>query len=250
MFKRALRVGVVAAACLGTTVVAAAPSAPLKPTKPMKQVVTVTPKDINQALVPNELVGGDREFGGNGPRIESKVILNVSPDKRSIVAKIYFNAKETKHDWSETRGSWERVVYRAPAGKKIHSIESPTTSVVSFTSKPAGFQLLGPTADYLQFFSQFQKVAHAVLLFGSPSAIASTPEQKAQKQLAEKVRQGIAYLKSRGNHVHVMAPSSGPVATFAIVGDTGGPDISTDLDPNDDTRIEAIKLKPVKITFE
>ncbi len=168
------------------------------------------------------------------------------------MAHITFHAKETKSDWSETRGSWNQVVYRAPAGKTIDKILDATSSSVAFTSKPAGFQILGPTQDYLKFFQTFQKVSEAVLMFGNPMAAAqaNTPEKRKMRDMANRVIQGTAYLISQGNHVHVVAPKSGPVATFAIVGDTGGPDISDDLNPKDDTRIEAIKFKPLKITLK
>lgn len=123
---------------------------------------------------------------------------------------------------------------------------------MNFLSKPAGFQLLAPSEDYLKFLQTFQKVTEAVLMFGSPTAAmeANTPEKRAMRDMANRVIQGTAYLISQGNHVHVVAPKSGPVATFAIVGDTGGPDISDDLNPKDDTRIEGIRFKPLRITFK
>jgi hypothetical protein len=46
------------------------------------------------------------------------------------------------------------------------------------------------------------------------------------------------------------SPSTpGPVAVFAIVGDTGGPDISTDDNPKDDTRIERIEFARVRLNM-
>lgn len=230
----------------------AAPTVKMPKPKVFTMAHTVKLSDIQKPLVPNELLGGDREFGGNGPRVDSSVTLAISGDQRSIVAKIRFHAKETKSDWSETRGSWDRVVYTAPGGKKIAKILDSTYSSVNFLSKPAGFQLLAPSEDYLKFLQTFQKVTEAVLMFGSPTAAmeANTPEKRAMRDMANRVIQGTAYLISQGNHVHVVAPKSGPVATFAIVGDTGGPDISDDLNPKDDTRIEGIRFKPLRITFK
>ena len=100
----------------------AAPTVKMPKPKVFTMAHTVKLSDIQKPLVPNELLGGDREFGGNGPRVDSSVTLAISGDQRSIVAKIRFHAKETKSDWSETRGSWDRVVYTAPGGKKIAKI--------------------------------------------------------------------------------------------------------------------------------
>ena len=104
---------------------------------------SVTLRNIDEQLVPTELVRGDREFGGNGPRIKSNVTLSVTGDKRRILATVYFNARETKSDWSETRGTWTRTVYTAPSTRRIESILGGSYSSVDFVSKPAGFQLFG-----------------------------------------------------------------------------------------------------------
>ena len=40
------------------------------------------------------------------------------------------------------------------------------------------------------------------------------------------------------------------IKRMAIVGDTGGDDISTDNDCNDDTRIESVHFFPIKVRFE
>ena len=40
------------------------------------------------------------------------------------------------------------------------------------------------------------------------------------------------------------------MAVFAIVGDTGGDDISDDDNPKDDTRIERIKFAPAQIALK
>ncbi len=89
--------------------------------------VTVTPK-ILTGLCPHAQVGGDFDFGGNGPRITGKVELLISNDRRKIQAAIKFNAKETKSDWSEVKGTWIKSIYVAPFGKKIKTIKSATSS--------------------------------------------------------------------------------------------------------------------------
>ena len=92
-----------------------------------------------------------------------------------------------------------------------------------------------------------RQVSEALFYFATPGALANTPARLEMKQIHEWVMTGAAYLPSQGNHVHVRAPSSGPVQLFAIVGDTGGPDISTDENPKDDTRIDGIRFRPIQI---
>jgi len=215
------------------------------------QTASVRLRDINEQLVPSKLVRGDREFGGNGPSVRCEVTLSVTADQRAILAAVNFRAKETKADWSETEGSWSREVYRAPAGRKIDGIVDGSSSVVQFVSKPAGFQLLAPSEDWVKVLQGLQKVHEALLMFAAPGAPpAHTAAQRQMKQLSDKVIQGAAYLTGQGNHVHLRAPTSGPVQLIGIVGDTGGPDISTDDNPKDDTRVVGIKFKPIKIRLK
>ena len=44
--------------------------------------------------------------------------------------------------------------------------------------------------------------------------------------------------------------NGGPVRIFAIVGDTGGPDISNDENGKDDTRINSIMFKKLRISLD
>jgi hypothetical protein len=215
------------------------------------QIASVRLRDINEQLVPSKLVRGDREFGGNGPHVRCEVTLSVTADQRAILAAVSFRAMETKADWSETAGSWSREVYRAPAGRRIEGIADGSSSVVQFVSKPGGFQLLGRAEDFSQVLQGLQKVHEALLVFAGPGAPpAHTTAQRAMKQLSDKVILGTAYLAGQGNHVHLRAPSSGPVQLVGIVGDTAGPDISADDDPKDDTRVVGVKFKPIKIRLK
>jgi hypothetical protein len=43
---------------------------------------------------------------------------------------IRFSAKETQDNWSETKGNWQTVIYRAPAGKVIAGIVSGSSSYI------------------------------------------------------------------------------------------------------------------------
>ncbi len=206
--------------------------------------------DITKPIVPYKLYGGDREFDGNGPIIDCKVSLRVSKNKRAIIATITFKAKETKSDWSETRGSWTRTVYKKPKGRKIDKIFGPKVSKVHFKSKPGGFQVFGPTPRPLVFFlNKLNEIADAVDAVAQVGAVLSGPAGIAKKKLFDEVRKGVSALV-QGNYVDVRAPKKGPVAVFAIVGDTGGDDISKDSNPHDDTRIQAIKFKRLKIRLK
>ncbi|MEX1366049.1 MAG: hypothetical protein AB1Z98_23175 [Nannocystaceae bacterium] len=208
--------------------------------------------DIETALVPTRLVRGDREFGGNGPNIISRVRLEVSRDRRSILAKIYFKATETKSDWSTTEANWTRTVFRAPSGKTIDRILSPTSSEVRFTSRKAGFQILGPGDDFKRFVTELEKIVNAVLDAERTLSNRSsdTREVRDARRFLGQVESATAGLNFQGNHVHTVHPTTdGPVNVFAIVGDTGGDDISKDDNPKDDTRIQAIKFNKVRVRY-
>lgn len=74
-------------------------------------------------LCPYKLVAGDREFGGNGPRIQGNVTVKISPDGTSLQAVVNFVAKETGGDGSEVHGSWTvNIGEPAPAGMKYTRI--------------------------------------------------------------------------------------------------------------------------------
>ncbi|PRQ09871.1 hypothetical protein [Enhygromyxa salina] len=208
--------------------------------------------DIETPLVPTAVLRGDREFGGNGPDIISSVKLELSGDRRSIIAKVYFKATETKGDRSTTEARWDRTVFTAPSGKRIERIESPTYSQVVFTSRSAGFQILGPGEDFKKFITELEKLVNMVfdaerMLAGRP---ADTSEVRRARDLLNTLESAAGAINFEGNHVHIVHPEAdGPVSLFAIVGDTGGDDISKDNNPKDDTRIQAIKFNKVKVRY-
>ncbi len=209
--------------------------------------------DIETALVPKALLRGDREFGGNGPAIVSNVRLEVANGGRNIVAKIFFRAAETKSDWSTTEANWTRTVFTAPAGKTIDSIIGPTFSEVRFTSQAAGFQILGPGEDFKKFITELEKLVNMVLDAERTlsNRTTDTREVRDARDFLGKLERGVAGLNFQGNHVHLVHPTTdGPVNLFAIVGDTGGDDISKDDDPKDDTRIQAIKFNRIQVRYK
>ncbi len=216
------------------------------------KIVTIRPVAIKD-LVPTNHKRGDREFGGNGPDIYTKVDLRVGAGGQDILADIHFRAQETKADWSTVEGRFTRKVFTAPAGKKIDRIVSPVTSVVKFRSQPAGFQLLVPGEDFARFWSDIEKLSLDVIAASAAMVgvnVRDTPGyREAERQMLD-LAAGKRDMIFRGNHVHNRSPGSGPVALMSIVGDTGGDDISTDTNGKDDTRIEAITFQEIQIRYK
>jgi hypothetical protein len=151
---------------------------------------------------PKRLLGGDREFGGHGPEIYAWIKLNVI-NRRTIEAEVFMHARETVADWSETQGTWKKVLYTAPAGYEITGILSGKYSEVKYISRP-GVNAFSPT--------------------GLVQALGNV----------------------RGSNIPFK--DDGLVTRWNIVGDTGGDDISTDDNCNDDAQV-AIQLNPVKINL-
>ena len=192
---------------------------------------------ISEILCPTGLTRGDREFGGNGPIVTCEVKLRVSTDSTRLIADIYFKAEETKADWTTVESRWSREVYRAPSGTRISRIMSGTMSRTQFTSPPGGFQFLVPGADAEKAMKDFfvgNMIENAVLmLHGLPGAGNWAPGAGAH----------LVSQYTRGNTVNKVPAVEGTlVKFFHIVGDTGGDDVSTDDNCNDDTRIEKIEF--------
>jgi hypothetical protein len=91
-------------------------------------------------LCPNQHVAGDRDFGGNGPRVNCTVNLRVDPTRTFIEAVVNFNAQETGGDRSEVRGNWIQRVFALPANSnmRINRINSVVETTASFVSRSAG----------------------------------------------------------------------------------------------------------------
>lgn len=74
-------------------------------------------------LCPTKLIRGDREFGGNGPRVTGSVYLVTN--RNMLQAQIKFSAKETKADWSHVTGEWTKTLFSLPINWKVNKILSP-----------------------------------------------------------------------------------------------------------------------------
>ncbi|WP_044234073.1 RICIN domain-containing protein [Haliscomenobacter hydrossis] len=207
---------------------------------------TIRLQDINESLCPKDVLQGDREFDGHGPKVQCQVDLRTGDEGRAIYADIFIRARETTHDWSTTERRWARKVYDAPAGKRIKSINSDRSSYTEFISGAAGFQLLFPGADVAVAIGQIFEVANIPRVkeilrdqFGI------NPED------AKKVAEIVKGFVNNGNTVYQIPPVRGSaVRLFQIVGDTGGPDISHDDNCNDDTRIVKIEFNSVIVILE
>jgi hypothetical protein len=207
-----------------------------------ESTVKVHLADIPQ-LVPSTKTArthGDRELDG-APLIDCKVTLRVAPDHGSILADVYFKIQETKGDHTMAEETWTKEVYTAKKGTKIVAIESPTVSHVHFRGKAGGFQFIAPDlAAPLEIIGMLAAAAVA-MWEGDPAVV----------PLIAKLAEAAGGVQSNGNFVQVITPKErSAVAAYAIVGDTGGDDISDDSNPKDDTRIERIKLAPATIRLK
>lgn len=102
--------------------------------------------DINETLCPQTVTRGDREFNGNGPRIETNITLQIR-NNSEIWAIINFTATETAPDFSTTNAIFERRVFAAPNNRRIAQIITPTTTNTTFLSPPGGIQIIGPIGN-------------------------------------------------------------------------------------------------------
>ena len=93
---------------------------------------------------PTKILRGDGEFAGNGPRMKARASVHISPSRKELIAKIYFHAKETRDDWSETEGEWETVVWKSAVPIK-RILSSQTAESDSLISSRAGGQFLTPS---------------------------------------------------------------------------------------------------------
>ena len=205
-------------------------------------ISTIQLKNIEEWLCPKALLKGDREFDGHGPKIKCDVKIYIGNSGKSLFADIYFWAQETQSDWSTTERRWSKKVDDAPDWKTIAEIKSEKFSRNQFISPPAGFQLLGPSADVMKY---------ATLVLTGTIADAVLEAYDIPKDAAKHLMpQLITGYNNDGNSVTKVPTLDGTlVRFFHIVGDTGGPDISTDDNCKEDTRIVKLEFNPVQVIF-
>jgi hypothetical protein len=95
--------------------------------------VRITPPVIETAYTRRETMVfipphtyGDREFGGNGPKMISHLYLR--QDGNRVYAQVYLSARETRSDWTTAEGSSQWVeIYTVRSGYKINRLLDNTT---------------------------------------------------------------------------------------------------------------------------
>lgn len=92
---------------------------------------------------------GDREFDGNGPDITTRVRLINRRDR--VDAEIFFEAKETKSDWTTASGTRTVTVYTPDSGWEVENIVGPTESSYAYRDNDHAldrFPGSGPVRSY------------------------------------------------------------------------------------------------------
>lgn len=172
----------------------------------------ITLRDITQAIVPTSNPIGDREFGGNGPRMTIGLELTIERGGRAIFAYVTFTARELGGDGSYTEiGPVPFQVWRwedEPCLRRVVAINSQQFSLTSHDSRPG---------------------------CGFGCAQIASPGQS---------------IEDGGVVMNVTPDNPGPVSTIRLLGDTSGDDISTDSNPSGDTSIRAILFNQIDVTFE
>jgi hypothetical protein len=120
-------------------------------TTPAPQFFTI-PSFTSEQLCPS-YIGGDREFGGNGPDVFASAELSTR-NGRELWVRIYLHEKETRSDWSEAEGSREFPIWTAPDGTTIldYSPNQPSTAAYTDTNH----QLDIPTVNGSALVQRFE----------------------------------------------------------------------------------------------
>lgn len=96
---------------------------------PNVSTLVFTPLDINEARL--QLTKGDQEFAGHGPKVILQVTLASRNNDKELWAVVGLQMKETGGDWTTGNTSLERLIWTAPAGKKIIRATSAGGSMTS-----------------------------------------------------------------------------------------------------------------------
>lgn len=205
-------------------------------------ISTIRLEDMSEWLCPKAVLRGDREFDGHGPKIKCNVNLRIGDGGSALYADIYFWAKETVHDWSETERRWSKKVYEAPLGKRITQIVSDRASRTQFISPAAGFQFLVPGSDVASTVNSFLDGVGGTI---TSTLLASYGINPNDFMTFSRLITGA--INNGNTVVRVPSVEGTLVKFFHIVGDTGGPDISDDDNCNDDTRIVKLEFNQVQV---
>lgn len=118
------------------------------------EIAEVNLRDITDTILPTELLQGDREFGGNGPRMVLGTRLFPARDGRAIMAEVMFSATETGGDGSRTAiGPMYFEVWRSGpenGNRIVRDIVDQDLVLMRWTSRPGcsfGCGFVGPHED-------------------------------------------------------------------------------------------------------
>jgi len=93
---------------------------------PEPEVFTFIPESIFDICPVH--INGDREFGGNGPRVTIRCEAQIL-NETTVYVRVYFNVKETTSNWTEGLFEGDIIIEAdIPNGKKINRILSSTRS--------------------------------------------------------------------------------------------------------------------------
>jgi len=115
---------------------------------------TIQLRPITTAIVPTVTLSGDREFGGNGPRITVGVQLSVERGGRAIYATVSMSARELGGDGSATSVTpapflvWDAL--DEDCVQLVERIVSPAVTTFTDVSAPGcsfGCGVIGPQED-------------------------------------------------------------------------------------------------------
>lgn len=94
-------------------------------------------------------VGGDRDFWGHGPQVTGDVRIAVTEGRSQIIAFINLRLVETEGDASAAEINETRLIYSAPPGKQIKTVNFPTDMNSHFDMKlpKGGINIVRPTTN-------------------------------------------------------------------------------------------------------
>ncbi len=130
-------------------------------TETKSSFITVEPKECKEEsftpashknLCPTH-TGGDKEFDGHGPEVESWAKLR-NVNNKEIYADLYLHEKETRSDWTECSGNWSFLIYTAPTGWKIEEIITDIQSTTNYTDTDHALDV--PTVSGGRLVSKFE----------------------------------------------------------------------------------------------
>ena len=108
---------------------------------------------ITSAIVPTQVLAGDREFGGNGPFMVVETRLTPANGGTRLMATVTFRAEETGGDGSFTRITTAPIeVWHSQRGERIDYIVGNSVARVQWTSAAgngpfSNTGILGPSED-------------------------------------------------------------------------------------------------------